>query len=175
MTRTTLVAVAAVWYVAGMHAQVRVVRTGDDRLTGIHAVDVLVTVSGANSDGCAIHSAPLESLAVQEMRAAAVEATVSTKARSWFYSVTVDVRPQRVAGSCAVAITTELVAQVDGIPEADRYGSPGSWGSLLVGVMPLLRETALIAPAPGKRQAAVETAVRGHVAAFAAKLRAANP
>jgi hypothetical protein len=170
------------WIVAGLAvaaanaasaSQVRVVRYGDDRLTGITQVDVVVSITG-DVGRCPIDRARLQQAAVVTLRASQVEATVSEKASSWFYSVLVTAHAAAVGGSCACAISAELIAQVDGIPEADRHAAPGAWGSLLVGGLSLIRETAMVtSPAP-EHPGPVETVLRAQIAAIGARISAAN-
>ena len=174
MRGALIVAVALVTTVAA-EGQVRVVRHGDDRLSGIREIDVVVTTQAATPAACTPDRATLQTAAVTALRQAGVRATVSDKAPSWFYSLVIDARSAGLGGSCATAISTELVAQVQGIPDADREASPGSWGSLLVGAMPLVRAIDLVTATAQEHDAMVTATLRTQVAAIAAKLRAANP
>lgn len=160
--------------IAVVSAQVRVVRHGDDRLAGIHEVDVLVTGSGADSP-CRIDVAAVQSRAIAALTTAGIKATVSEKARSWHYSVVIDVRGGSSDGTCATALATELVASVTGVPDGDRALPAGQWGSLLVGTMPLLRHNALVIGNALEHDAAVQQSVERHVSAIATRTRAANP
>jgi hypothetical protein len=159
--------------VTSLAAQTRVVRHGDDRLTGIDEVDVLL--ASAPAAACAVASAPVQQRALRALREAGIRATISQSARSWHYSVVIDLRGQAAPGGCATAVVTELVAEVRGIPEADTRLSPGQWGSLLVGYMPLLRDTSLVIGPAVEHDAAVQDTVFAHVAAMAARIRGVNP
>lgn len=154
--------------------QVRVVRYGDDRLTGINEVDLLVTGDVAHGR-CAVNRAAIERAAVQALTASKVKASVSGKARSFHYSIVTDVITREAGSGCASGITTELVAEVTGIPEADRAAAPGVWGSMLVGVMPLARDNALVIAPAVEHDSAVQRAIESQVAAIAARIRSANP
>lgn len=159
---------------ASVASQVRVVRYGDDRLAGIDEVDVLVT-DGSDGRGCAFTRQTAQERAVRALRAVNIKATSSDKARSWHYSVVIDVERTELSAICASAITTELVADVSGIPEADRELPAGRWGSLLVGVMPLARDKTLVIGAALEHDAAVQQAIESQVAALAARIRSAIP
>jgi hypothetical protein len=172
---TILLAVVALATTAAAEGQVRVVRYGADRLVGIRQVDVVMTIAAVPAGSCAPERAPLQSAAAVALRQAGLRATISEKAPSWFYSVIVDIASAGIGDSCATAISTQLVAQVEGIPEADRTAAPGTWGSLLVGEMPLLRVADLVTARAQEHDATVVAAVRAQVAAIAAKIRAANP
>jgi hypothetical protein len=154
--------------------QVRVVRYGDDRLTGIHEVDLLVTGDTAHGR-CAVNRGAIERVAVEALTASRIKASVSAKARSFHYSIVTDVITREASGNCASGITTELVAEVTGMPEADRTASPGVWGSMLVGMMPLARDNALVIVPPVEHDAAVQREIESQVAAIAARIRSANP
>lgn len=155
-------------------AQIRVVRDGDDRLHGIAEVDVLVEVA-APVARCIVTLAALQATARDALRLAGVAATLSQKARSGFYSIVVHARSESAGTTCAAAVATELVAEVTAIPEADTAAAPGTWGSLLKGMMPLVRESALVITAPVAHDASVERTVRAQVAAIAARIRSVNP
>jgi hypothetical protein len=159
----------------GTQGQVRVLRSGDDRLSGITAVDVLVDVAAADGQQCIVDRARAAGRAVVALRAARIEATVSDKAPSWFYSVLVDIHTTLVGASCVAAVSTELVAHVQGAPEADKLASPDRWGSLLIGPMSLLRENTLVTARPEEHDATVQKTVEAHVTTIATKIRAVNP
>ena len=175
MMQIPLIAILAVCLaVSTASAQVRVVRRGDDRLTGINAVDVLVvgtTVAGA----CAITKGAVYDRAVRALQNAQVEATVSQKDRSSYHSVVITIEVANTGSSCATAVSTDLVTEVAGIPEADNDAAPGTWGSLLIGAMSLVTRNALVIGTPVEHDAAVQHAVERHAAEIAAKLRSANP
>jgi len=159
---------------ATLDAQVRIVLYGDDRLAGITEVDVVVTVAG-DTAACAVSRPALQTGATDTLRAARIRATVSEKASSWHYTVLVAVHKSSAGEGCASAVTTELVAQVEGFPEADKFAAPGAWGSILIGPMSLVRENDLVTSAPREHDAAVQAAARGQVTALAARIRRANP
>jgi hypothetical protein len=173
MNAWIVVMFAAAAMTAAAASQVRVVRYGDDRLTGITQVDVVVSIAG-DVDRCPIDRARLQQAAVETLRALQVRATVSEKASSWFYSVLVSAHAAAVGGSCASAIGAELIAQVDGIPEADRHAAPGAWGSLLVGRLSLIRETAMVTSRAPEHAVPVETALRAQIAAIGERISAVN-
>ncbi|HUE90274.1 MAG TPA: hypothetical protein VMO26_29680 [Vicinamibacterales bacterium] len=130
-TARDLVIVAAVLAAgATAHAQVRVILSGDDRLAGIGAVDVVVTVIGDPTPQCAVSRPALQTGATDTLRAARIRATVSEKASSWHDTVMLNVQTIAAGDSCVSALTTELVAQVEGFPEADKFAAPDAWGSL---------------------------------------------
>lgn len=154
-------------------AQVRVVRQGDDRLVGITEVDLVLRHDESAAPHCSTPKVLPAAAAV--LTNAGIKATVSDAAPSWFYSVVITLTHAVENARCLTAVTTQLVTQVAGIPEADSIAPPGTWGSLLIGEMPLLREATIVAADPDARHTALQNAVRAHVAAIAARLRAANP
>jgi len=151
---------------------VRVVRYGDDRLRGITAVDVVTGDMRAN--GCGLTQATLQESAIAALRAAGVKASVSARASSWFYSVYVTAESSAANGRCVTAVSAELVAQVDGIPEADRFAAQDAWGSLLVGQMPLVRESALVSSGSAEHAARVVSTLGERVSEIGARIRAVN-
>jgi hypothetical protein len=155
-------------------AQVRVVLYGDDRLKGITEVDVVVTVLGEPA-GCAISRPGLQTAAVGVLQRSRIRATVSEKASSWHYTVLMTVHKSQAGGGCASAVTTELVAQVEGFPEADKFAAPGAWGSILMGPMSLVRETDLVTSGSTDHDAALQAAAQAQVTALAERIRRANP
>jgi hypothetical protein len=155
-------------------AQVRVVRSGDDRLTGIDQVDLLIVQETA-PPACRPAAPTLQDAARQALTAAGIRVSVSEKARSWHYSVVVTMRSERGDSGCISSIATELVAEVAGIPEADKDLPPDRWGSWLKGFIPLVRESALVIGKPVAHDAAVQQAIRTHTAAIAARIRSVNP
>ena len=156
-------------------AQVRVVRYGDDRLTGIEEVDVLIRLASPVHTQCPVSVADLRQRAIANLATRNIKATISEKARSWHYSIVVEVRSASTGGGCASAIVTELVAEVAGMPEGDTLRPPGAWGSLLIWFMPLRRDNTLVIGSALEHDAAVQRSVDEHVAAIAAAIRTANP
>lgn len=172
--RTWLTALGTLLLSVSVTTQVRVVRAGDARLAGIDEVDVLV-MEDSDGRGCTFTRLAAQERAIRALRAANIKATGSDKARSWHYSVVIDVERAETATVCASAITTELLAEVSAIPEADRNLPAGAWGSLLVGVMPLARDKTLVIGAALEHDAAVQRAIEIQVAAIAARIRSAIP
>jgi hypothetical protein len=160
---------------AAAAAQVQVVRYGDDRLAGITEVDVLVSLTEDPAGRCPVERAGLEALAGAVLRQAGITATISRKASSWFYSVLIDVTTAAAGSSCASSLTTDLVAQVEGIPDANRGLPVGVWGSRLVGAMPLLHYTDLVTSTREEHDAVVRQAGQVRLVVVGEKLRAANP
>lgn len=155
--------------------QVRVVRTGDARLAGIEAVDVVVTRDDAARDGpCAIGIQGVQQAAVTALRAASLTATVSEKAPSWFHSVVFAIGVLRVGDACAASIASEIITPVEAIPDADRHLPRDVWGSLLIGDMALVRHHTLVQAAPAGLASAVEHSVAAHAAAYAERIIAAR-
>jgi hypothetical protein len=171
----TLLIVATTVVTSTAHAQVRVVRYDDDRLTGITEVDVVVRISNQAADACAAPRDPLQSTARETLRAAGVTATVSDRSSSWFHSVIVNIISARAGSNCVASVTADLVAEVHGMPEADLGRPPGAWGSLLVGHMPLLSSAELVIAPISEHDSAVRAAVRGQITAMTTRLRAVNP
>ena len=119
--------------------QVRVILYGDDRLKGITEVDVVVTVLGEPA-ACAVARSGTADWATNVFsEGSRIRATVSEKASSWHYTVLMTVHRSPAGDGCASAVSTELVAQVEGFPEADKFAAPGAWGSILMGPMSLVR------------------------------------
>jgi hypothetical protein len=161
--------------VASMDGQVRIILHGDDRLKGITEVDVVVAVTGDATPACAVSRPALQTTATEMLRKSRVRATVSEKASSWHYTVHVTVHTATAGDGCASAVTTELVAQVEGFPEADKFAAPGAWGSVLMGPMSLARENDLVTSGPREHDAAVQAAARDQLSALAERIRLANP
>ena len=155
--------------------QVRVVLHGDDRLKGIAEVDVVVTVTEDATAACVVSRPALQTSAAELLRASDIRATVSEKASSWHYTVLMTVHRATASEGCASAVTTELVAQVEGFPEADKFAAPGAWGSILMGTMSLARENDLVTSSPRAHDAVVQAAARTQVTALAGRIRRANP
>jgi hypothetical protein len=153
---------------------VRVVRYGDARLEGISRVDVIVHQTG-DAHACHVAKDLLERTATAALAENQVPASVSEKASSWFYSVQISTTSNLTEGRCATSVWAELVAHVEGMPEADRYAAPGSWGSLLVGQLSLLRESAVVSSTIGDHQARVLSTLRVQAAAIGSRIKAANP
>jgi hypothetical protein len=160
---------------ATVDGQVRVVLYGDDRLKGIAEVDVVVDVTGDTSPACLVSRPALQTTASEMLRKSRVRATVSEKASSWHYTVQLTVHKAAVGEGCASAVSTELVAQVEGFPEADKFAASGAWGSILMGSMSLAREIDLVTSGPREHDAAVQAAARAQVIALAGRIRRANP
>jgi len=161
--------------VASLHAeQVRVVRYGDDRLTGVMSVDVVVSMS-PGGEACRLTSSALQDAAVAALRQSGIKASVSARASSWFYTVYVRLASVAAADRCVTAVETQLVAQVQGIPEADRDAPAGAWGSLLVGELSLLRESMMAVSPPAAHPARVEATVVEQLAAVGERMKRANP
>jgi hypothetical protein len=159
---------------AAAQTQVRVVRYGDDRLAGIQEVDVVVSMTSSEAPPCVPSRSPLQAIARDTLRSAGVKATVSEKASSWFYSLVLTLASTRVDGHCVTSLATELMAEVEGIAAADRDASPGAWGTLLVGHMPLSTAAELVTTPVSAHDVAVREAVRARVTSIAARLRLAN-
>ncbi|MBA3269558.1 MAG: hypothetical protein H0T71_03535 [Acidobacteria bacterium] len=157
----------------GGSAQVRVVRSGDDRLRGITQVDVVVAADG-DVKRCAVERGRVQRAAVETLRGSRLDATVSEKARSWFQSVLISTHTAAVNGSCVTALRTELVAQVHGIPEAEQQLPPDAWGSLLVGPLSLICETAMVTSPVTEHMRLVDTAVRARLTAIGDRISAAS-
>jgi hypothetical protein len=157
---------------AAVTAQVRVVRRGDERLAGIDTVDVVVRglESGAP---CGLARPALFDAATSALRRAGLRATVSARDSSWFYSAIVEVDVSAGGGRCATALSTRLIAHVDGIPGADRY-APERWGSLLVGEMSLASELSVVQTATAGHAAAVVGSLQKQVSAIGVRIRLAN-
>lgn len=170
-----VVATALVASQAGAGAQVRTILYGDDRLAGISEVDVVVTVTGDGSTPCPVSRPALQTSATGVLRASRIRATVSEKASSWHYSVLINVHRATAGQGCVSAVTTELVAQVEGFPEADKFAAPGAWGTILIGPMSLVREIDLVTSGAREHDATVQAAAGAQVAALAARIRRANP
>jgi hypothetical protein len=109
------------------------------------------------------------------LRTAGLEASVSGKASSGFYTAYLTAQSSSAADRCVTSLSAELMARVDGIPEADRYLEKDAWGSLLVGQMPLLRQTGLVSSSHAAHAGQVEAAVREHFTTIGARIRAVNP
>ncbi len=125
-------------------------RRGDERLAGIETVDVVVRgLDSETQHACGLAKSALLDAAASALRSAGLRATVSARDSSWFYSTIVGVASSASGGRCATALSTSLIAHVDGIPGADRY-APDRWGSLLVGEMPLVSELAVVHTTPSR-------------------------
>ena len=154
--------------------QVRMVLYGDDRLKGITEVDVVVSVTGDTS-ACVVSRSALQTGATDTLRSSRIRATVSEKASSWHYTVLLTVHGRADGDRCASAIMTELVAQVEGFPEADKFAAPGAWGSILIGPMALVRENDLVTAPAREHDAEVQAAARSQVTALAERIGRSNP
>jgi hypothetical protein len=172
MTRAVLIAAMVTAVSTATDAQVRVVRSGDDRLAVVSAVDVLLLHTEADSR-CAVTIPAMQALAVGALREAGLPATLSETAPSDAYSVVIDIGSASREDLCAATVTTELVAQVDGLPHGDK-SRPGQWGSILVGYMPLIHLRTLVIGPALEHDAAVRRAVHAQLEAVTAKLRSVN-
>jgi hypothetical protein len=155
--------------------QVRVVRHGDDRMTGIREVDVLVLPDAGTPARCALARQSLQHSAASVLREAGIAATVSERASSWFYTLRVTTASLEVGGHCVTSLMTELVAAVRAVPDADEQAAPGTWGSLLVGEMVLARATDLIHTRDTAHQQSCIERLRAQVTGIASRVRAHNP
>jgi hypothetical protein len=79
-----------------------------------------------------------------------------------------------VGSRCAAFLTTELLAHVEGIPDADRAAAPGTWGSWLVGEMTLIRYTDLVTSPVQEHDAAMRQSLETRLTMLGERLRAAN-
>ena len=174
MKRAAAIAIGVVLFTSAARGQVRVVRSDSARLAAVEAVDVLVTHGNAASPACDVTTRAIGTGAVDTLGAAQVRATISDKARSWFYSLVIELHTRQHGASCATAMSTELVAEVEAVPEADRHAPPGAWGSLFRGYMPLAHEADVVVGPPAGHDADVQRAVAAQVAAVAARVRAAR-
>jgi hypothetical protein len=157
-----------------VEAQVRVVRRGDDRLRGVRSVDIVVTHASASDRECAVATQALEEGAVTALQATGLRGTVSAKAPSWFYTVEIEVRSRRADESCVTSLSADLVAHVDGWPEADRGLPANAWGSLLVGTMRLIHEAALVSAPPARHATHVTQELHARLTAIGERVRRAN-
>jgi hypothetical protein len=155
-------------------AQVRVVRRGDDRLRGIRSVDVVVIDTPPSDSECAVGTRTLQEGAVAALQATGLRGTVSAKAPSWFYTVEIDVRSLRAGEHCVTSLSADLIAHVDGSPEADRGLPANAWGSLLVGTMRLVHESALLAAPRDQHAMRVAAELRARLTAIGERVKRAN-
>ena len=155
-------------------AQVRVVRRGDERLKGITSLDVVVTGLDAGIPPCGLEKGSLLRESARLLNGPGLRATISERASSWFYTVVIDVRSTLTAGRCATALSTDLVAHVDGIPEADRAAPPEAWGSLLIGDLTLIHDLAVIQSDPSGHPAAIDASLRKQISSIGERIRLAN-
>lgn len=155
-------------------AQVRVVRRGDERLKGITSVDIVVTGLDAGPSRCGLDKASLLRDSARLLNGPGLRATISEHASSWFYSVTVDVRSTLLQGRCATALSTDLIAHADGIPDADRHAPPEEWGSLLVGEITLIHELAVVQSEAAAHADGVAASLRKQISSMKDRIRLAN-
>lgn len=176
MRDLTLLIIATGWLSANIaHAeQVRVVRSGDDRLKGIAAVDVVIDPVPADSVRCGITRDALQQITVKVLKSAGLKATLSEKSSSWFYTVYATASTVRSSGSCATSIVTELTAQVAGIPDAERNAQPGESGSLLVGQLTLIRHNGIVSSRASVHASHVRSVLSDHLSGIAQRVTAAN-
>ena len=175
LLRFAVIVAVAGFGLTSVQGQVRVVRHGDERLAGITAVDVLVRVTPDRDAPCATARVHLQEVAINALREVPLTATLSEKSASWFYTVLVTVASTAAGRSCAAAVATELIAHVEAMPDADRAAPPGTWGSLLVGELPLVRDSALVTTPAKAHDAAVHKVLRAQLASLGRRIRAANP
>ena len=157
---------------AGGH--VRVVRYGDDRLIGIAAVDVVVDPVRAEAARCGVTREALQQIAMETLGTTGLKASISEKASSWHYTIYVTASPVISDGHCATGLVTELMAQVEGIPAADRQAPAGQWGSLLVGQLTLIRHNGIVSSRASAHAADVRSVLREHLLAIATRVTTAN-
>lgn len=159
----------------GPAAQVRVMRYGDDRLTLVTAVDVVLDPLRADSARCGIARDTLQQEVIRALQAGGLVASLSEKASSWHHTVFVTASTVFSDGHCATGLVTELMAQVEGIPVSDRGAPAGQWGSLLVGQLTLIRHNGIVSSKSSAHAADVRTMAREHARAIAARVEAAAP
>jgi hypothetical protein len=182
MLRTLAIAVACISAIEAVQeprpvpltSPVRVVKHGDDRLTGINAVDVLVEDLTPDAARCGLSKRDLQDTAATALVAAALRATISQKASSWFYTVYVRAHTAAADQHCVTAVDAELMTRVDGIPEIDRYATDGAWGSLLVGDLSLIRTTAVASSLRADHAPRVRDTVRDQLKRIGLRIAAAN-
>jgi hypothetical protein len=155
-------------------AQVRVVRYGDDRLTGITRVDLFVEEIGADGGTCGLLRSTVQTTSLAALRGSGLQSSISEKSSSWFYTVQVRTESAIAGTQCVTSIASELVAQVDGIPEADRFAPLDRWGSLLVGQLLLLRETRLLASERSTHAADVQSVLNAQMRRIGERIGATN-
>jgi hypothetical protein len=172
----TLLVVVTSWLSANVvHAdQGRVVRSGDERLKGIEAVDVVIDPVPPDSVRCGITRDALQQITVDTLNSAGLKATLSEKSSSWFYTVYATASTVRSSGLCATSIVTELTAQVAGIPEAERNAQPGQMGSLLVGPLTLIRHNGIVSSRASVHATHVRSVLSDHLSGIAQRVTAAN-
>lgn len=154
--------------------QVRLVLRDDDRLRGIRSVDVVVNDTPDGEPRCRLDRGALQSAAVAALQGTGLRATVSDKASSWFHTVEVDVRTVAAGDQCVSALSADLVAHVDGLPEADRGLPPEAWGSLLIGTMRLARDSTIVAALPERHAGQVIDELRSRLTAIGERVRKAG-
>ena len=155
-------------------AQVREVRQGENRLKGITTVDVAADPVSADAARCGIARVQLQKTALETLAAAGLKVTLSDKASSWFYTVFVTVSSVRSAGQCSSSVITELTAQVQGIPEADRQVPAEKLGALLVGQLTLIRHNGIVSSRPAAHPGDVQSLLREHLTDIARRVALAN-
>jgi hypothetical protein len=169
---STVVALASL--AAPGYAQERVVRQGDDRLKGIAAVEVTIDPVPPDAARCGLTREQLQKTAVAALKRAGVKATLSEKAGSSPYTVYATVSSVRLAGQCATSVVTELTAQIEGVPEADRSAPAGAPGSLLVGQLTLIRHNGVISSRASAHASSVWSLLREHLTDIATRIAVAN-
>jgi hypothetical protein len=155
-------------------AQVRVVRYGDDRLTGITAVDVVIDPVRAEAGRCGVTRDTLQQLVLDTLGSTGLKASISEKASSWHHTIYVTASNVISDGHCATGMVTELMAQVEGIPVADKELPAGQWGSLLVGQLTLIRHNGIVSSRASAHAADVRSVLREHLLAIATRVTTAN-
>jgi hypothetical protein len=154
--------------------QVRVVRYGDDRLEGISAVDVVIDPLRTDAARCGVTREALQPFILSTLQSTALKATISEKASSWHHTVYVTASTVISDGHCATSVVTELMAQVEGIPAAERDAPPGHWGSLLVGQLTLIRHNGIVSSRAAAHAADVRSVLRDHLVAIGTRVITAN-
>ena len=159
---------------AAAEAQVRELRHGEDRLKGITAVDVAIDPVSADAARCGIARVRLQEAAMETLTAAGLRATLSAKASSWFYTVYATVSSVRSGGQCSSSVVTELTAQVQGIPEADRQVPADRLGALLVGQLTLIRHNGIVSSRAAAHTGQVRALLREHLTDIARRVAIAT-
>ena len=169
VTLAALSSLAAAGYQQG-----REIRQRDDRLKGITAVDVTIDPVPADAARCGITRELLQKTALQVLRETGLKATLSEKASGSYYTVYAMVASVRLAGQCASSVVTELTAQVEGVPEAERHAPSGQPRSLLVGQLTLIRHNGIVSSRIAAHAGPVQSLLREHLTGIATRIAAAN-
>jgi hypothetical protein len=153
---------------------VRVIRRGDERLRGVSAVDVVVDLSAASAS-CGLSRPRLQDDVRTRLVGRGLRASISEKASSWFYTVSLALDTLVVHDRCVTSVRVQLSTPVDAIPEIDRYATSGQWGSLLVGQLPLIESSKLIESPADEHPRRVRMLLDEQLDALAGRVAAANP